>query len=307
VREVQQDLERRATRGARASLAAAGISAALGAVKVVAGVVGNSYALIADGVESLLDIFASMVVLGGIRIGARPPDDNHPYGHGKAESMAAIVVALALLAGATGIAVQAVREIFTPHHTPAPFTLAVLVAVVVIKEILHARLKRVGRAVGSTALEADAWHHRSDALTSTAAFFGISIAVFGGPGFESADDWAALAACVIIAFNGLRILRVGLAEVMDEAAPPEMEARVREIAAAVDGVAGLDKCFARKSGQSWLVDLHVLVRGELSVVEGHAIGHDVKRALTSAGLGIRDVLVHIEPMEVTAKGTPRQV
>ena len=283
------------TRGQRAALAATATGTLLAAVKIVGGVLGHSYALIADGIESLLDIFSSLVVWGGLRIASRPPDDDHPWGHGKAEALAALAVSLTLLLAAAGLAVQSVREILTPHHAPAPFTLAVLAAVVVVKELLFAWISRVARTLGSTALAADAWHHRSDSLTSAAAFVGICLALLGGRGWESLDDWAALFACGVIAWNGVRLARLAVADVMDAAAPVDLERRIRATARAVAGVLDVDKCFARKSGTGWLVDLHVVVDGRLPVVDGHRIGHDVKRALRASPLGILDVLVHIEP------------
>jgi cation diffusion facilitator family transporter len=289
----------RAAKGIRAVLQTIVISTLLAIVKIASGLFGHSYALIADGIESLLDIVGSMIVWGGLRVASNPPDDDHPYGHGKAESLAAMVVALALLAAAVGLAVQSVREILTPHHTPAPFTLLVLVLVVATKELLYRRLARIGRDIASSSLEVDAWHHRSDALTSIAAFVGISIAVVAGEGYESADDWAALFACGVIAFNGIRLLRGSVAEVMDAAAPEELERAIRSVAAAVPGVAAVEKCLARKSGPGWLVDIHLEVDGSLSVSEGHAIGHRVKDALCASTLGILDTLVHVEP---AAKG-----
>jgi cation diffusion facilitator family transporter len=288
-------VKQRASAGIRATLQTVFVSTLLAIVKIAAGWIGHSYALIADGIESLLDIVSSLVVWGGLRIAARPPDRNHPYGHGKAESLAAMVVAIGLLAAAVGLTIQSVREIVTPHHAPAPFTLAVLLAVVVIKELLYRRLSRVGRATSSTSLRVDAWHHRSDALTSAAAFVGISIALLGGEGYESADDWAALIACGIIGWNGVRLLRYSAAEVMDVAAPETLERAIRTTADRIAGVERIEKCTARKSGPGWLVDIHVEVDGRLSVVEGHAIGHRVKAALCSSSLAISDVLVHIEP------------
>jgi cation diffusion facilitator family transporter len=271
------------------------ISTLLGIVKIVSGWLGHSYALIADGIESMLDIVGSLVVLGGLRIAAIPPDRNHPYGHGKAESLAAMVVALLLLAAGLGLAVQSVHEILTPHHAPASFTLAVLVLVVAAKELLYRRLSRIGEATASTAIRVDAWHHRSDALTSAAAFIGISVALLGGEGYESADDWAALAACGIIGFNGVRLLRTAISEVMDAAAPAELEQAIRSLVRSVPGVISAEKCFTRKSGPGWLVDIHIEVDGSSSVADGHAIGHRVKDALCSSELRVLDVLVHIEP------------
>jgi cation diffusion facilitator family transporter len=283
------------SRGRRAALVATASGTLLAAVKIGAGLAGNSYALIADGVESFLDIFSSLVVWGGLRIAARPPDDNHPYGHGKAEALAGLAVALTLLLVAVALAVQSVREILTPHHAPAPFTLAVLAGVVLVKETLFAWVSRIARELRSTALEADAWHHRSDSLTSAAAFLGISLALAGGKGWESLDDWAALFACAVIGFNGVRLARLAVADVMDTAAPAEVESGIRETARRVPGVLDVDKCFARKSGPGWLVDLHVVVDGKLPVTEGHRIGHAVQRALRESNLGILDVLVHVEP------------
>lgn len=268
----------------------------LAAVKIAAGLAGHSYALIADGAESILDIFSSLLVIAGLRIASRPPDANHPFGHGKAESLAAVAVATLLLLVAVGLAVQSVREIVTPHRTPAPFTLVVLVAVVVVKELVFRLLSRKGRELGSTSLRADAWHHRSDALTSAAAFVGISIALAGGPAYAGADDWAALAACGVIAWNGARILRDAAGEIMDAAAPDDVLTALVARARAVHGVADVETCVARKSGPGWLVDLHVEVDGALTVTEGHAIAHRVKDALLDGGEPrVLDTIVHVEP------------
>jgi cation diffusion facilitator family transporter len=271
------------------------VSAVLGAIKVTSGVLGHSYALIADGVESLLDIASGLAVWGGLRISATDPNHRFPYGYGKAEALAGLVIAAGLLLTSAGLAVQSVSEILTPHHSPEPFTLAVLVGVVAVKEVLYRRLSKTAGEIGSRAIESDAWHHRSDALTSLAAFIGIAIALWGGPGYESADDWAALAACGLIAFNGWRLLRSSLAEVLDAAPTDDTLARVRETAGAVPGVTGIETCRARRSGLGWLVDIHVEVDGDLSVREGHRIAHDVKDALFAADLGVLDALVHIEP------------
>src|SRR6478735_12384250 len=191
---------------ARVALLGLLINVVLASVKIVAGVVGHAYVLIADGIESALDVGGSIVIWGGLTVAARPPDRTHPYGHGKAEPIAALVVAICVLAAAIGLAIESIREILTPHHGPAPFTLAILVAVIVIKEFLFRYVNRIGRDLESTAVQTDAWHHRSDALTSTAAFIGISVALIGGERWQSADDWAALFACAVIGANGIRLL-----------------------------------------------------------------------------------------------------
>ena len=202
---------------ARVALLGLLINVVLASVKIVAGVIGHAYVLIADGIESALDIGGSIVIWGGLTVAARPPDETHPYGHGKAEPIAAIAVALGVLAAATGLAIESVREILTPHHGPAPFTLAILIVVIVVKEILFRYVNRLGRQTESTAVQTDAWHHRSDALTSTAAFVGISAALLGGEAWYSADDWAALFACAVIGANGIRLLLPAFHEIMDTA------------------------------------------------------------------------------------------
>lgn len=286
-----------AARGIRATVLGIVASTVLAAVKVISGILGNSYALIADGVESGLDIMSSMVVWGSLRIASQPATERYPYGYGKAEPLAALAVATALLGAAVGIAIQSIREIQTPHHMPAPFTLVVLVGVVITKEIMFRVLFRTGENIGSKAMQTDAWHHRSDSLTSIAAFIGISVALFAGEGYESADDWAALFAACVIGFNGVRLFRSALREILDVSPPPELIAEVRRIAAAVSEVVDLDKCRVRTSGLILFVDLHVLVDSSKTVAQGHAISHQVKDALLAADLGIRDVTVHIEPAD----------
>jgi cation diffusion facilitator family transporter len=281
--------------GARVALLGLVINVVLASVKIVAGVVGHAYVLIADGMESVLDIGGSIVIWGGLTVAARPPDMTHPYGHGKAEPLAALLVALCVLAAAIGLAIESVREILTPHHGPAPFTLAVLVVVIVIKEVLFRYVNRIGQNLESTAVQTDAWHHRSDALTSAAAFIGISIALIGGERWQSADDWAALFACAVIAANGIRLARPAFYEIMDTAPSGKIVRCIRAIASSVSGVVEVEKCYARKMGLDYYVDLHVGVDGNISVQAGHEIAHRVKSAIQQSDSRVADVLVHVEP------------
>jgi cation diffusion facilitator family transporter len=283
--------------GGRLALFGMIVNLIFAAAKILGGLIGNAYVLIADGIESALDIAGSLVIWGGLRLAARPPDETHPYGHGKAEPIAAVIVAFGVLAAATGLAVQSVREILTPHHGPAPFTLAILIVVIVVKEILFRYVNRLGRDLESTAVQTDAWHHRSDALTSAAAFIGISVALIGGEGWQSADDWAALFACAVIATNGVRLLRPALYEVMDTAPRGQIVDLVRDAARSVPGVRDVEKCFVRKMGLSFYADLHIKVNGSISVRDGHRVAHEVKRAIQQTDARIADVLVHVEPAE----------
>ena len=281
--------------GARVALLGLVINVALASVKIVAGVVGHAYVLIADGIESALDVGGSIVIWGGLTVAARPPDRTHPYGHGKAEPIAALVVALCVLVAAIGLAVESVREILTPHHGPAPFTLGILVVVIVIKEILFRYVNRIGEDLESTAVQTDAWHHRSDALTSAAAFIGISVALVGGEPWQSADDWAALFACAVIAANGIRLALPAFYEIMDTAPGGKIVSSIRAVASSVPGVVEVEKCHARKMGLDYYVDLHVGVDGNISVHQGHEIAHRVKSAIQQSNSRVADVLVHIEP------------
>jgi cation diffusion facilitator family transporter len=290
--ETLQPQDRKALRYASFSLWA---NIVLTAVKGIVGFLGQSHALMADAAESMLDVFGGLIIWVGIRIAAIPPDEDHPYGHGKAESLAAVVVSGGLLVTAFGIALSSVNSMLIPHEPPALYTLPVLVGVIAMKELLFRFLSRVSHSLHSTALKADAWHHRSDAITSVAAFFGITIAVFGGERWRTADEWAALLACGIIAWNGLRLLRPAINEIMDAAPDPEIEARVRAIALAQENVVSLDTCLVRKMGLCFFVDIHVGVEDTLTVQEGHLIAHHVKDAIRADNPAVHDVLVHIEP------------
>ena len=289
--------QRRAEASARLVVRGMALNLVLAAVKFAGGILGGTYALIADGVESLLDVFSSALVWAGFRVAARPPDLNHPYGPGKAEPLAAMAVGLIVFGAALWIGVHAVQEISNPHPAPHWATLPLLAGIVAVKTWFSRRVAQVGEAEGSTGLGAEAWHHYADALTSAAAFVGIAVAVTCGPGYEAADDWAALVACVVILFNGVAMSQRALADVMDTAVPLELETAVRSVASAVDGVYALDKCRVRKSGLSHLVDIHVVVDPALTVRQGHVIAHAVSDALLHSPLHITDVSVHIEPAE----------
>lgn len=280
---------------AHAPLVGVFINATLAAVKIVGGIVGSSGALIADGIESTADVLSSLIVWGGIRFSLKPPDETHPYGHGKAESLAAVLAAIGLVAAAGLIVVESIRQIRTPHSTPAWYTLLILAGVVVVKYFLARFVSSIGESVESTALKTDALHHLSDALTSLAAFVGISIALIGGEGYAAADDWAALLACIVIIYNAVNLFREGVNELLDAAPAKEYEDKIRSVAAQVEGVLDIEKCRIRKSGLKRLIDIHVEVDANLPVWRGHEIAHEVKDALLESEHNVADVLVHIEP------------
>ncbi len=283
------------TRSIRWAQAGLLVNVLLVLVKLIAGIVGHANALVADAVESSADIFSSLIVWMGLSIAARPADEDHPYGHGKAEPLAAAVVSLMLLGAAVGISIMSIREIVTPHHLPAPFTLFVAAGVIIIKELLYRRVSKVGKEVGSTAIAADAWHHRADAVSSLAAFVGISIALWGGAGWEAADDWAALVAALLVAVNGVRTLRPAISGLMDEAPDSAVKEKALQAALRVDGVRHVENLNVRGSGLGFYVDLHAQSDPEISLEEAHEIAAKVKYAIRESIPSVVNVLVHMEP------------
>ena len=265
--------------------------------KFLAGFFGNSYALIADAIESTADVFSSFLVLVGLRYAAKPADENHPYGHGRVEPLITFAVVGFLIVSATVIAYESIENIRTPHQIPEPYTLIVLVIIIGIKEFFYRFVSKKSDETNSSSLKADAWHHRSDAITSFTAFVGISIALVMGDGYESADDWAALLASGFILFNAYLILRPALGEIMDEHMYDDLIEDIRKSAYSVKGVLDTEKCFVRKTGMTFHVDLHINVDGAKTVKEGHDIAHQVKDQMLHDLPEIADVLIHVEPLD----------
>lgn len=284
--------EKTAVRATQISLVG---NTALAIIKWLAGYFGNSYALIADAIESTADIFSSIFVLLGIKYANKPADKNHPYGHGRIEPLVTFVVVGFLIVSATVIAYESVDNIRTPHEAPKAFTLYILGAIIIWKEISYHLVMRKAKLTKSTALQADAWHHRSDAITSVAAFIGISIALIMGDGYESADDWAALLAAFIILYNSYRILKPALGEIMDKDMYGDMEQDVCKFARTIDGVLNTDKCHVRKTGMTYYIDLHIIVDKNITVKQGHDIAHNLKDKIKEDMPEIADILIHVEP------------
>ena len=285
----------RLRRSLRVTLIGLVINALLTTAKFTAGILGHSHALIADAVESLADIFSSIIVWRALVIAAEPEDEDHPYGHGKAEPLAAATVSTMLVAAGAWIAVHAFRAIAHPHPAPAPFTLVVLLGVIGIKEGLFRFVLREAISVESSAVQTDAWHHRSDVITSFAAAIGISVALLGGKGYESADEVAAIVAAAIIVWNAWRLLRPALNELMDRSPSRELTERIRHIAESVKGVERVEKTLVRKMGYHFYADMHVEVDPQMTVQHSHNIAHEVKDNIRTQIPRVRDVLVHIEP------------
>ena len=269
----------------------------LAIIKGLAGLFGNSYALVADAIESTTDIFASCLVLFGIKYSNRPADENHPYGHGRAEPLITFLVVGFLITSATIIAYESIQNIGTPHDLPKSWTLIVLALIIGWKEFSFQMVMKKSIITNSSSLKADAWHHRSDAFTSIAAFIGISIALLLGKGYESADDWAALLASFFILYNSYLIFRPALGEIMDEHRYDDLVENIRQESLKVKGILGTEKCFIRKAGMKYHVDLHAIVDAKISVKEGHDLAHKLKDTLRSQISELGHVLIHIEPNE----------
>ncbi|GLR16837.1 cation diffusion facilitator family transporter [Portibacter lacus] len=269
----------------------------LAIIKLVAGVLGHSFALIADAIESTTDIFSSLLVLFGLKYSKKPPDENHPYGHGKIEPIVTFLVVAFLVASATMIAYESIQNIQTPHKMPKAWTLYVLAGIILWKEISFQVVIRKSKETHSSSLKADAWHHRSDAITSVMAFVGILIAIMLGEGYETADDWAALFASGFIYYNCYLILRPALGEIMDEQLYDELVLEIRGLARKVEGVIETEKCYVRKAGMRYHVDLHAIVNSEITVREGHEIAHNLVDYLHDHIPNLGQVLVHVEPEE----------
>ncbi|KAB2666353.1 MAG: cation transporter [Verrucomicrobia bacterium] len=296
-------MSQRLQRTLRATLVGLGANLILGLAKLAAGIYGHSDALVADAVESFADLIGSIIVWQGLAVASRPPDDDHPYGHGKAESLAGAAISTLLLLAAAGIGFHAVREFLGTHIVPSPYTLVVLLGVIAIKETLFRWVLRESEATQSTAVRTDAWHHRADAITSLAAAVGISLALVGGERWAGADDIAAIVAAGIIAWNGWRLLRPALEELMDTQPSAEVVERIRDIAAAVPAVDQIQKCLVRRMGYQLLVDMHVHVDPGMTVEQSHAIAHAVKDSIRDEMPSVIDVLIHIEPSRRTGPGS----
>lgn len=267
-------------------------------IKFVAGILGNSYALIADAMESTADVFASILVWIGLKYSTKPADENHPYGHGRFETLSTFAVIGFLVVSATVIAYESIQNIKTPHEGPKTFTLYVLAGIILFKELSFQYVIRKSKKTNSSSLKADAWHHRSDAITSVMAFIGISIAIFLGEGFEAADDVAALLASGFIIYNAYKIFKPVISEISDEQIYDELTREIEKISNIAPNIIAVEKCHVRKMGMVYYVDMHLVVNGKLSVMEGHKIAHDFKDKIMEDLPEIADILIHVEPDRV---------
>lgn len=283
-----------------------GVNAALGAGKLVGGWLGNSFALLSDAANSLGDVTVSLGVLYALWLAQRPPDKEHPYGHTRAEGIAGLTVAILVSVAAGFIGWEAIRQLGQEQEVPARWTIAIAAVNLVVKEGLYQFSRRVGHRTGSMAIAATAWDHRADALCSAVVLVGLLAAVYGGAAWAAADEIAALAVAAAVIYSGVRLFVHAARELMDMQADKEIVDQVRDSAADVAGVRGVETLWVRKSGLEYFADIHVEVDADLSVAEGHRIGHEVKDELLRSYPQLRDVLVHVEPYPHDAHHAQRQ-
>lgn len=271
------------------------VNLALGVVKLVGGLVGSSFALVSDAVNSLGDALTSVVVVGALWYAQRPADEEHPYGHTRAEAVAASNIAVVIILSALFVGWQALTRIAGHHEVPPVWTLWIAAANVVIKEGLYRYKVRVGKTTGSAAIVANAWDHRSDALCSLAVFVGLGIVRWAGPDYIWADEAAALVVVAAILISGVKLFRSSTSELLDPQADEQLVEQIRATAEQTPGVSQVEKLWVRKTGMEYLADIHIQVDAQLTVDEGHRIGHRVKDRLVEQFASLRDVLVHLEP------------
>lgn len=267
----------------------------LGVVKLIGGIIGNSFALIADAVNSIGDVVTTVVVLFALRVAQRPADAEHPYGHTRAEGIAASNIALLVIVSAIIVGWEAMQRITVEHEIPPVWTLWIAGFNVLIKEGLYQYKVRVGKRTGSAAIIANAWDHRSDAFCSLAVLIGLAAIRVGGPQFIWADEAASLVVVAAIVWSGTQLFRSSASELMDVQADSEFVNDIRAAAMSVEGVRDVETLWVRKSGLEFFADIHIEVDQNLTVAEGHRIGHLVKDRLLAEFANLRDVLIHLEP------------
>ncbi|NOX53827.1 MAG: cation transporter [Planctomycetes bacterium] len=280
----------------RAILLGLFVNLALGLAKLTGGLVAGSFALLSDAVNSLGDTLTSIVVWFALWFAQRPPDAEHPYGHTRAEAIAASNVALVIILSALGVGWKTLTQITSPVHLiPPDWTLWLAGSNVLIKEGLYQYKLRVGRRTGSMAVIANAWDHRADALCALVVLIGLAVARWGGPGLAWADKVAALVVVSAIVWSGAALFRSSTSELMDVQAEQPILDEIREVAASIPEIEHVETLWVRKSGLEYFVDIHIEVDAHMTVAEGHRIGHVLKDRLLKQIPILRDVLVHLEP------------
>jgi cation diffusion facilitator family transporter len=281
--------------GRSVAIASMLISAALATAKIVVGLRANSTAVVSDGLESVGDVLTSGLVLFGLFIAAKPPDSEHPYGHGRLETLSALVVGMILIASGSLIAFRSLQRAWESQHAPAAYAIWPLLASIAVKSAMSFTKWRLGRRIRSAALSADAWHDTVDILSGTVALIALAITLADPTRFAAADHLGGSAVGLIVIFVGMRVVRDTTLQLMDTMPSPDDMQRIREVGLSVPGALGIEKCYARKTGLQWHVDLHLDVDPAMSVFASHEIASEVRARIRQKLDWVADVLVHVEP------------
>lgn len=267
----------------------------LALLKGTAGVIGHSYALIADAIESTTDIISSIIVMFGVQYALKKPNKLHPYGYGKIEPILTIMVGALLFTSGCIIAYHSIDNIYIPHKVPSAWTLYVVGPIIIWKEISFQWVMQKAKKTNSSSLKADAWHHRADAITSLSAFIGISISLFFGDKYANADDYAALFAAIFIFYNSYKLVRPAFDEILDKQIYNNITDEVTQIASTLPEIDSIEKCYVRKAGMFYFIDLHARIQKDITVEEGHIRAHHLKKVIEQKIPSVLEVMIHIEP------------
>jgi cation diffusion facilitator family transporter len=281
--------------GQRVAVTGMLVSAALAAMKIVAGMSGHSTAVVADGLESASDVIASGFVLFGLTLAAKPADENHPYGHGRVETLTGLLIGVVLLAGGAAISWSSISRVGQPHEHLASFVIWPLVISLAAKTGLATLKFRYGRKLGSEALIADAWNDAMDTISAIAALAAVGLTLSDSVRFAEADRYGGFVVGLIVVSAGIRVVRETTMQLIDTMPDAQLIHQIREAAAAVEGVRGVEKCFARKTGFKYHVDLHLEVDPDMTVRRSHQLAHEVQLHIREHLAWVADVLVHVEP------------
>jgi cation diffusion facilitator family transporter len=288
-------MNRSGTAGRNVALASIFISGGLAAAKIVVGLKANSTAVVSDGIESASDILASSLVLFGLVMAAKPPDAEHPYGHGRLETLSGMAVGIILVVTGSLISVESLRRGLTPHNAPAAFAVWPLLLSIAVKSSMYLTKRHYGLKLLSSSLAADAWNDGVDTVSGTVALIGVSLESLAGRSFRQADDIGGCAVGLIVILLGARIVRDTTFQLMDTMPDGRLLEQIRKTALQVPGALGIEKCFARKTGLQYHVDLHLEVDPDMTVSASHRIATEVRGKIRSELPWVADVLVHVEP------------
>lgn len=283
--------------GRRVAIASMVVSGSLAGLKIIVGLLAGSTAVVSDGVESAADVVASGIVLLGLYLASKPPDAEHPYGHGRFETLSGLAVGVMLGITGAGICFNAASHLGDPQ-VPSSFALWPLIVSMIAKAVMAVTKFQTGKKINSQALEADAWNDSMDILSALTALVAVGLALWRPDQFAAADHYGAFGVGLIVVFLGLRVTYETGEQLMDRMPESPRLEEIRRVALQVEGARAVEKCFARRTGLRYHVDLHLEVDPDMTVRESHKLAHDVRARIVDDLSWVADVLVHVEPYNI---------